>query len=163
LKVVPSFQTTNSLRSIPILILLAMIPLFMTSVIVYYIVSVLAGMPIVTGFAAGYLQTLQGMIATIDTIIIFTFAAGIGGIILRSFRITAHPIFAVIGLIGLPILLYTVAMTSNLYSIFTEIDILSQALNQFTYTAAFFNNSVLITSAVAILIIFVIIGRGAIK
>jgi len=161
--VVPSHNFTNSLRSIPILILLAMIPLFISSVIVYYIVTVLSGMPIVTGFASTYLTSLQAFIATLDTIIIFTFAAGIGGIILRSFRITAHPIFAIVGLIGLPILLYTVAMTSNIYSQFTQIQILSTALNQFPLTAAFFNNSVLITAAVAILIIFVIIGRGALK
>lgn len=160
---VPSFNTTNSLRSIPILILLAMIPLFISSVIVYYIVSVLSGMPIVTGFASTYLSTLQGFIATLDSIIIFTFAAGIGGIILRSFRITAHPIFAIVGLIGLPILLYTVAMTSNIYSQFTQISILTNALNQYPLTAAFFNNSVLITAAVAILIIFIIIGRGALS
>jgi len=140
-----------------------MIPLFISSVIVYYIVTVLSGMPIVTGFASSYLTILQAFIATLDTIIIFTFAAGIGGIILRSFRITAHPIFAIVGLIGLPILLYTVAMTSNIYSQFTQIQILSTALNQFPLTAAFFNNSVLITAAVAILIIFVIIGRGALK
>lgn len=160
---VPSFNTTNSLRSIPILILLAMIPLFISSVIVYYIVSVLSGMPIVTGFASSYLSTLQGFIATLDSIIIFTFAAGIGGIILRSFRITAHPIFAIVGLIGLPILLYTVAMTSNIYSQFTQISILTNALNQYPLTAAFFNNSVLITASVAILIIFIIIGRGALS
>lgn len=140
-----------------------MIPLFIAAVVAWYAVDIIAGTGLATGFAVGYLDTLKSALAVFDTIVIFVFAAAFGGVIIRSFRLNTHPVLGILGLVFLPVAVFGAAYASNVFGIFTGLDFLGTALNQFTLSATFFQNSALITAGAGVLVLLVMVGGGLIR
>lgn len=154
---------TNSPRSIPVIIGLLMLPLFMAAVISWYFLDLIAGLGLGTTFSANYISTLKSIVGIFDSIVIFVFVIAFSIVVIRSFKLNAHPVLGIIGLIFLPVIVIAAAYTSNIFGVFTGLNFLSGALNQFPMTFAFFNNTALIAAGTGVLVLLVIVGGGMIR
>lgn len=156
----PASTQTNTYWSLPIIFSAVIITMFIGLSVAWWILDILAGMGVATAWASGYIGTLQGIISTFDTIILFTFAVLFGAVIIRSYRLQTHPVLGIVGLIAIPAAVLATGYASNLVAIFTGFDFLGQALNQFPYTLSFIKNSPAIIGAASILVLLVMMGGG---
>lgn len=152
--------TTNSLKSIPIIIGFLVLPLFVAGILSYYIITLLEGTGLAVGFAVPFLNTIKNIVTVFDEIAIFAFTVSFGAVILRSFRLNISPIFGAIGLLLLPIIVYAAAFTSNIAGFFTSITFLQGAANQFPLTYSLFQNSAAISAGLGLIVLLVMVGGG---
>lgn len=155
-----SFNPVQTFRSFPIIIGAALIPLFVVLAISYWVLNFLASLNIATGFASTYIGTLQGIIASLDLLVPFTFAAMFAAVTIRSFMTKTHPVLGVVGLLGLPVTVIVTAYLSNTVSILSGFQFLSPIFNEFGFTISFIRNSPLIVAATGTLILLVMVGGG---
>lgn len=132
----------------------------MGGVALSYVLNFLADLGIATGFAANFISMLQGVTGILDTIFVLMIGTISAGMIIRSFQTKIHPIFGLVGLFTLPLLIYSVAATSNMFSLVANIPILSAAANQYQYSAQVFNNSAKIATVIGSIALLVMVGGG---
>jgi len=157
------FSFTRTFRSIPIIIGLLMIPLFMSSVIGFYILNTIQGLGLAQGFAVDLLVTLKSTIQVFDTIVLLVFGVSIGAVVIRSFRINTPLVFAVVGLFFLPVIVFSSAFLSNAVAIFANLPIMSSAANNFPLALTFFQNTGLIAAGTGVLVLLVMVGGGLVR
>jgi len=153
----------RSFWSLPIIFVFVVISLFVGLSIAYKALEMMAGLGIASTWASNYIGTVQGIISTMDIFILFTFGVMFGLIVIRSFSLTTHPVLAVAGLFGLPVVVVVTGYTSNFVSIFTSFDFLGSAVNQFQYTLLFIQNSPLIIGIGSVLVLLVMVGGGVLR
>ena len=136
--------------------------MFIGLTVAYWILGQIAGLGIATAWSSQYIGTLQGIISGMDTVILFTFAVMFGAVVIRSYRLKTHPVLGIVGLLGIPIVVIGAGYASNLVAIFTGLEQLGPALNQFQYTLTFIKNSPLILGAASVLVLLVMMGGGVI-
>lgn len=169
MKINPSLGTTQDIKSIGIVAIYVLVPLFLVSVISHYTVGFIASLGIVeliapaTGnWGAEYFTYAQGLISQLDKVMLLIFATLIGRLTLQSFRTDMHPIYGIAGLFSIPVLLFIAAFGSNIIGMFTSIEFLQTSVNAFPLTYTFFENTPTIVGWIAVFIIFVMIGSGII-
>lgn len=158
----PSISTgiTQTYWSLPIIFSAVIITMLIGLSIAWWILDLVAGMGIATAWASNYIGTLQGIISSMDTVILFSFAVLFGAVAIRSYRLKTHPVLGIVGLLGLPVVVIGAGYASNIAAIFTGIEMIGPALNQFEYTLTFVKNSPLIIGIAAVLILLVMVGGG---
>jgi len=137
-----------------------MIPLFLGAVLVFYILNFLGGLGITTGFASTFIGQLKGLLGVFDVLVVVLFGVGFVAVVIKSFRLKVHPAYGIIGLIGLPIIVYLTAFGANTLDYITQISFLGNALNHFNLSILFFHHSVLIVTGSAVLVLLVMVGGG---
>lgn len=164
------FSPTRDIKSLGIIALYLMVPLFMASVLVYYVVSFIGGLGIISTLApqgmtwgSEYIQYIQFLVGQFDKIILLIYAVLVGRLSIQSFRTDIHPIYGLVGLFSIPALIFLTGFTSNIIGTFTGIGILSEAANQFTLSFTFFQNLPSIVGWTAVFIIMIMIGTGLLK
>lgn len=151
---------TRTFRSFPIIFAGALIPLFVVLALSYWILDFIAGLGIATGFASQYIGTLQGIIASLDLLVPFTFAVMFGAVAIRSYTTKTHPVLGIVGLLGLPVTVIATAWLSNTVSIMSGFQFLGPIFNEFEFTITFFRSSPLIVGLAGTLILLVMVGGG---
>lgn len=152
--------TTRSPRSLPVIIGAAILPFFVGMVLVYYILTQIAGMSLATGFAAEYITLLKSIVASFDFLIIGTFGVMFTVVLIRSNRVRSSPLMAAVGLLSLPVIVVSAAYLGDLASFFTGLQVLGPALNQFPATITFFRNIAPIVAVLSVLVLLVMVGGG---
>lgn len=165
----PGLGTTQDIKSVAIVAIFVLIPLFMVAVIAHYTVGFIASLGIVNliGPATGnwgteYFNFVQGLITQLDRVILLIFATLIGRLTIQSFRTDIHPIWGVAGLFSIPVLLAIAAFGSNTIAMFTSIEFLQTSVNAFPLSYTFFQNTPTIVGWIVVFILFVMIGSGVI-
>lgn len=151
---------TQTFRSFPIIMAGVLIPLFVVLAIAYWVLNFLAGLNIATGFAANYINMLQGIVAGMDFLVPFTFAIMFGAVAIRSFQTKTHPVLGVLGLIFIPVAVLLTGYLSNVVALLEGFTFFSTIFNEFGYTITFFRSSPLIIGAASILILLIMVGGG---
>jgi len=126
----------------------------------YWILDFLSTLGLATGFASQYIGTLQGLIASLDLLVPFTFAVMFGAVAIRSFTTKTHPVLGIVGLIGLPVTVIVTAYLSNTVAVLSGFQFLAPIFNQFQYTITFMRSSPLIIAAAGTLILLIMVGGG---
>jgi len=164
------FTVTNDIKSLGIITVYLIVPLFMISVITMYFINFISGLGLFTmlGPATGnwgpeYVATITSLVAQLDRVIFLIFAVLVGKLTIQSFRTNIHPIYGLVGLFSLPALLVMAAFGSNVVGTFTSIEIFQSSVNEFPITYTFFENSPTIVGWIAVFILFVMIGSGIIQ
>lgn len=154
-----------SLKSIEIVLMIVITPLFIASVMVHVLMDKLLALTIVNQYAfpVTLAKTVQGYSTALDAIVIVAFTALVGRILLRSFQLNMHPVFGVIGLIGLSAIVIVTAQISNIAGVFTELSLVQSSVNDFALSFAFFQNLPAIASVVGLFVLIVAVGTGAIR
>jgi len=152
--------STRTFRSIPVIIGLLMIPLFFASVVGFYALSTLENLGLATGFAVGLIDTLKNTIQVFDAIILLVFGVSFAGVIIRSFRVNTPMVFAALGLLFLPVVVFGSALISNAVGVFSNLPLLSGAASNFPLSLTFFQNTGLIAAGAGVLVILVMVGGG---
>ena len=120
----------------------------------------LAGLGIATAWASNYIGTLQGIIGGMGNVILFTFAVLFGAVVIRSYRLKTHPVFGIVGLLGIPVAVIVTGYISNIAALFTQFEFLGEALNQFQYVLLFIQNSPTIVAIGSVIVLLVMMGGG---
>jgi len=162
--VVPHLSTTPSYRntylSLPVIFTAVIITMLVGMSIAYWVLDMMAGMGIATTWASNYISTIQGIISAFDFIALFSFGILFGAVIIRSYRLNTHPVYGIVGLLGIPVVVIATGYASNIVAIFTQFEVLGEALNQFNYIILFVQNSPLIIGAASVLVLLVMVGGG---
>jgi len=142
----------------------------MISVITMYFVTFIADLglfsmlgPAQGNWGPSYISTITGLVSQLDRVIFLIFAILVGRLTLQSFRTNIHPIYGLVGLFSLPPLMLMAAFGSNIVGTFTNVEVLSQSVNQFPLTYTFFENSPTIIGWIAVIILLIMIGSGIIQ
>jgi len=159
----PNLLSTQTFKSLPIIIGVLMIPLFIASVIGYYALSTIQGLGLAQGFAVDLLVTLKSTIQVFDTIVLLVFGVSVGAVVIRSFQVNTPMVFAVIGLFFLPVIVFSSAFLSNAVAIFANLSFMTNAANQFPMSLIFFQNAGLIAAGVGVLVLLVMVGGGFLR
>lgn len=154
-----------SLKSMEVILMVVITPLFIASVLVSVLMEQLMALSIVNQYAlpVKLATTVQGYAGALDAIVLVAFVALIGRILLQSFQINMHPIFGIVGLIGLPAIVIVSGQISNVAGVFTELEIVGSAVNSFPASYAFFQNLPSIAAVMGLLILIVMVGTGQIR
>lgn len=161
------FSATRDIKSIGIIVIYLLVPLFMVSVLTYTVIDFIGGLglfamlgPANMSWGQEYLALIKTFVTQLDTVILLIFATLIGRLTIQSFRTDMHPIYGIVGLFSIPVLIFLSGFGSNIIAIFTDIEILAAASNQFTYSYTFFQNTPAIVGWIAVFILLVMIGSG---
>lgn len=152
--------TTQTYWSLPVIISVVVISSFIALTIAWYALELIAGLGIATAWATNYIGMLQTVLSSFGTVILFSFAILFGLVIIKSFRLGTHPVLGLAGLIGVPVAVIGTGYASNAVAIFTGLDFLGNALNQFDTLLLFIKNSPTIVAIGSILVLFVMVGGG---
>jgi len=113
-----------------------------------------------TGLPGQILSQGLNMLAILDTLFIAVIGVMFSLILLQSYRTKMHPIWGIVGILGLAGLVITSGFIANVADFFVGMDVVAGAANQFGYMVNFFQNLPTITAVMGALIIVVMIGGG---
>jgi len=155
----------GSIQSLEVILLIVITPLFMASVLVNVLMEKMLDLTIVNkySFPVEMAHTVQGYSGALDAIVLVAFTALVGRILLRSFQINMHPIFGIVGLLGLPVLVIVAAQVSNVAGVFTNLSLVQSAVNHFPASYAFFQNLPKIAAVIGLIILIVMVGTGKVR
>lgn len=150
----------GSIKSLEIAVLILIIPLFISAVMVSVLMGFLQDLSIVQAYAfpQALIKQVLAYAGFLDGVVLVAFAAIVGRIFIKSFQISMHPVLGVVGLLALPVLAITLAQASNIVGVFTDLSIVGTAVNDFPASFALFQNLPLAGSAMALLILIVMVG-----
>jgi hypothetical protein len=150
----------GSISSLEIAVLVVIIPLFISAVLVTVLMTFMLDLSIVQAypFPQKLAHTVINYSKFLDGVVLIAFAALVGRIFLKSFKINMHPLFGIVGLIALPGLVIVLAQASNIVAVFTQLNLVQQAVNKFPASYAFFKNLPEIGAVMALLILIVMVG-----
>lgn len=164
---VPVLKSTQknrkgSIKSLEIAVLIVIIPLFIAAVMISVLMGFLSDLAIIQAysFPQQMIQTVLSYQAFLDGVVLLAFAAIVGRIFVKSFRINMHPVLGVVGILALPALVITLAQASNIVGVFANLSIVGSSVNQFPASFTLFQNLPLVGSAMALLILIVMVGVG---
>lgn len=165
----PFISTSRDIKSVAIIVLFVLAPMFMFSVLSYFIVDFISGLGLIqlfspagSNFGVEYVAYLKSMIGKLDILMLLIVSILIARLTIQSFRTDMHPIYGVVGLLSLPLIITVAGFGSNVIGFFTGLEFIQGAANQFSYTYTFFQNAPAITGWIAVFILFVMIGSGVI-
>lgn len=154
--------TTQTYLSLPIIVSVVVITSFIALTIAWYALELIAGLGIATTWATNYIGMLQTVLSSFGTVILFSFAVLFGLVVMKSFRLGTHPVLGLAGLIGVPVAVIGTGYASNAVAMFTQLEFLGKALNQFDTLLLFIKNSPTIVAIGSVLILLVMVAGGVI-
>ncbi|MFB6193046.1 MAG: hypothetical protein ABEK00_02245, partial [Candidatus Nanohaloarchaea archaeon] len=149
----------GSIKSLEIAALIFTIPLFISAVLITVLMTFMLDLSIVQQypFPVKLAKTVISYSKYLDGVVLLAWTAIVGKIMLRSFRTNMHPIYGVLGLLSLPGLTIVLGQASNVVAVFTQLDLVSQAVNKFPGSFYLLKNLPLIGVTLAILILIVMV------
>jgi len=150
----------GSIISLEYAVILFIIPLFISAVLVTVLMTFMLDLSIVQQypFPVKLANTVIQYSKFLDGVVLLAFSAIVARIMIKSSQINMHPIFGIVGLIGLPALVIALAQASNIAAVFTQLDLVSQAVNKFPGSFFLMKNLPEIGAAMAILVLIVMVG-----
>lgn len=150
----------GSITSLKYAVLLFTVPLFIASVLIPVLMNQLLDLSIVQNapLAKTIATTVIQYSQFLDGVVLISFAAITGRIMIKSFRTNMHPIFGIVGLIALPGLAILLGQASNIAGVFTQLSMVQSSVNNFPGSYFLMQNLPQIGTAMAILILIVMVG-----
>lgn len=152
----------GSLQSLEVIMLIVITPLFFASVLTHVLMDQLLSLTIVSSHSlpVTLATTVQSYAGALDAIVLVAFVALLGRILLRSFQLNIHPLFGIVGLLGLPALVIVSAQVANVTGVFTELKLVQGSINAFPASFTFFQNLPNIAAVAGLIILIVMVGTG---
>lgn len=156
-------ERKGSLKSIGAVIGVVALGFLFSSVIATILLQQMANFSIFsTGLPAEILSQGLGLLAMLDTIFISVIGVFFSLILIQSFRTKMHPIWGIVGVLGLAVLTITSGFIANIANFFVNLDVVAPAANNFQYMVQFFTNLPMITAGFGAIVIIVMIAGGRI-